>query len=360
MISVKGNHSRVFWILHAGGWSALMLFDAAVNHRHVEPPFLLFLFTAYVAGFVISTPLRYVYRSTIVRKPAVVVTTGVVLVASFVAANAWTFAVMALYDLFGMNRPGMVDGLQVFTRLDTYVSEIWDKIWPMFIWSMLYFAIRFSLESRRERTRAERADFQAQKAQLAMLHYQMKPHFLFNALNSIRAMINEDTDGARAMVSDLADFLRYSLLSDDHIEVPVHREIEAVRRYLAIEQRRFGDKLDVTIDVAAEAEDVLVPCLVVPTLIENAVKHGMRTSPMPLRIRVDCRCDDDTIRVSVSNTGRLDGDGSGEAIGTGTGLENVRRRLETLYENACRFSLRDDAGWVVAELVIHRAAKGAR
>ena len=361
MSSISWNRNLAFWALNAGGWSVLGLLDKLINFKHAGSLFDLFLLAAFAAGFLVCIPLRYVYRFAIPRLrrgPGIAL---LVLGLSFVAANVWSLAAQSLYELFGFDKPGAVDGLAQFTRFDTYVYEVmWNKMWPILVWSVLYLAITMWLESRMQKDRAERAETLAQKAQLEMLRYQMNPHFLFNSLNSIRAMINEDSNAARAMISDLADFLRYSLLSRDQPEVPLRKEVAAVERYLAIEKRRYEDRLEVVISVAPEAEEILVPCFVVHPLVENAVKHGMRTSTMPLRLRLNCEYSDNELRITVANTGSLDHERAGETKGTGTGLRNVTERLKTLYSDHHHFSLSEEAGWVVARITIRGLAKGAQ
>jgi two-component system, LytTR family, sensor kinase len=231
-------------------------------------------------------------------------------------------------------------------------------------WSASYFSIKAWQDAREERERALEATALAREAQLEMLRYQINPHFLFNALNSIRASIDEDRARARRMVTELSEFLRYSLLDATTSEVPLSEEIEAVRSYLAIERIRFEDKLDVEFDVDPAAESFLLPSFLVHPLVENAVKHGMRSGSMPLSIRLTARVDGDVLRIEVANTGRLaraeaaTGNGaiaaSGTTVGTGIGLENIRRRLEQMFHERGHFELSERDGWIRAVIEIQR------
>ena len=157
-------------------------------------------------------------------------------------------------------------------------------------WSALYLAFTYRARLDAETERALRADALASQARLEMLRYQVNPHFLFNALNSIRALIEEDRDKARLMVTELSEFFRYSLLHARSGEIPLEAELEAIRSYLAIQKIRFEERLEVTWEVSAGgAPPARLPGFLVHPLVENAVKHGMETSPMPLRIGIAAR-----------------------------------------------------------------------
>ncbi len=212
---------------------------------------------------------------------------------------------------------------------------------PLLGWSLLRLALQYNTALREQREQALRAEAAARDAQLRMLAYQLNPHFLFNTLNSIRALINEDRQRARHMVTALSGYLRYAL-----VERPLHvarleEEVASVRGYLAIEKVRFEERLDVRMDVEPAALRCEVPAFLLNPLVENAVKHGAAgTSGAPLALRVEARLlPPDRLRLVVENTGRLAGAGSAAAVTAGddaghpggVGLANVRARLEALH-----------------------------
>jgi hypothetical protein len=252
---------------------------------------------------------------------------------------------------------------------------------------LLYYAVDHWFQLAEEREQARQARALAQQAQLQMLRYQLNPHFLFNALNSLRAMIVEDRERARQMVTELASFLRYSLAGQER-ENTIGQELEAVESYLAIQRIRFEQQLCVDLRVDPAALGVAVPSFLIHPLVENAVKHGMRTSPLPLRVAIEVERSGAELRISVANTGRLGQpeDGSGGAAdhevdagavearkadrceweGTGTGLENIRRRLAIAFAERHAFRLFELDGWVRAEIrlalqpPVHAAATGSQ
>lgn len=217
----------------------------------------------------------------------------------------------------------------------------------LLLWSGLYLGIMHWREQRRHQERLLQADAEAQRARLRALRYQLNPHFFFNALNTIGALADEAPGRVKDAVRELSGFLRYTLLDDEALEAPLRDEVSAIEHYLAVEKIRFEEDLQVEIDVAPEAGRLTVPSFLVLPLVENAVKHGHHTSPMPLRVRVTGTVSDDALVVEVANTGHWREPRTGPE-GTDTGLDNVRARLESQYPDRHRFTITDDDEWVRA------------
>ncbi len=183
---------------------------------------------------------------------------------------------------------------------------------------------------------------QTAEAELAALRAQINPHFLFNALNTVAALIGERPEEAEATVEHLAGLFRDVLTASGQALVPLRDELRLVERYLNVEQARFGDALVVSIDVEPDTLDRPVPAFAVQTLVENAVKHGIERKRGGGRVDVTARLDGDTLRIRVADTGAGlapqvgplpggDGAATGETAFYGVGLSNVDRRLAQLY-----------------------------
>lgn len=214
-------------------------------------------------------------------------------------------------------------------------TEIPWSAWPaltlwwgtlVFGWQILYFGIHLVQE--RERAHAERWQLQAavKEAELKALKSQLDPHFMFNCLNSIRALILDDPQAAQGMVTRLAGLLRYSLRTQGST-VPLEEELATVRTYLDLESIRLEERLRYEIDVDDDVHDVPVPPMVVQTLVENAIRHGVATLPGGGMVRVRSFLDNGNLHVHVINDGRL---GSGTPS-TGVGLKNAMERIRLLY-----------------------------
>ena len=222
----------------------------------------------------------------------------------------------------------------------------------LFAWSLLYFGIKSRQKLQLETERALKAEALAHRARIDMLRYQLNPHFLFNALNSIRALVSENHEKARQMVSGLSNYLRFALLDGDE-EISIGEEVEVIRHYLAIEKIRFEDRLEVSYQIDPEAEPAQIPALLIHPLVENALKHGMRTGISPLHILLEVVVHDSVLVIRVINTGSLDRLSNRQENSAGIGLQNVRERLNQLYPNRHVFRLFQEAGNVVAEIALH-------
>lgn len=166
------------------------------------------------------------------------------------------------------------------------------------------------------------------EAELNMLRSQIRPHFLFNSLNSISSLTMTNPGQAQEMVIKLSEFMRYSLNFPDTMMSTLEKELHHVELYLDIEKVRFGDRLAFEKQIHAEALEWRLPVMILQPLIENAVKYGVYESSETTKIKIDVRMDDGVLEVTIGNT--YDPEGSVKK-GTGTGLKNIRARLLNLY-----------------------------
>jgi hypothetical protein len=199
----------------------------------------------------------------------------------------------------------------------------------------------------------------AQQAQLTALRYQLNPHFLFNSLNSISALIvtrrNED---AERMTAKLSSFLRNSLTADPARLVPLEEELSLIEEYLDIESVRFGDRLDVEIECDPEAGSALVPSFIVQPLVENAIKHGVAPSKDPVCIRIRAKIEDGALCIDVEN------DIAREVTmtrfgGTGTGLKNIERRLGAVYGARAKLTAEQQENAYTARICISQIQRAS-
>jgi LytS/YehU family sensor histidine kinase len=170
-----------------------------------------------------------------------------------------------------------------------------------------------------------------QKSELALLRSQMQPHFLFNALTAVMA-VSDDKEKVEELAQSLADYLRFSLSKSDDDASPLGDELEALENYLQVEKIRFAENLNYQIDADQEARAFSVPGQLVQPLLENAIKYGRQTSPMPLSILIEAQRSGDCLRLTVENTGSwVEHPASSGDLGIGIGVSNLRRRLQLLY-----------------------------
>ena len=209
----------------------------------------------------------------------------------------------------------------------------------------------FRKSQERER-RAIELEARLAQAKLQALRMQINPHFLFNTLNAISSLVHTNPRIADDMITDLSELFRVSLESSDNQEIPLSRELELLRCYLAIEQRRFGERLQIKQDADPKILDALVPTLILQPIVENAIRHGIEPQAAVGKIAVRVLRDDNKIIISVSDNGKKPVDFSlaeNKSGRRGVGLANTRARLQQLYGKKQSLSIRQSelGGWTV-------------
>ena len=213
------------------------------------------------------------------------------------------------------------------------------------VFAYMFENTRLQVREQAQARRAKELSLQASRSDLKALRAQINPHFLFNALNAIAGLIHKDPGRADRTVEQLAEVFRYTLRRSEREWAPLEDEIEFVRAYLDVEQARFGRRLEcrVTLDTAVTA--AAVPTMMVQTLVENAVKHGVAAVRGVGQVLVDAYPDDDGLRIRVADNGPGFGDRTPavDAGGSSYGLKNIRERLRGYYGDRAALTLeRDD------------------
>jgi sensor histidine kinase YesM len=201
-------------------------------------------------------------------------------------------------------------------------------------------ALGYYRRYRERELRASQLEARLAQAQLQVLKMQLHPHFLFNTLHAISALMHRDVDAADRMVARLSDLLRMTLAAAGVQQVPLRQELEFLEPYLEIEQTRFQDRLRIAMYVAPETLDALVPNLILQPIVENAIRHGIAGSPAAGRLEIHAARDGERLRIQV----RDDGPGLASEWKEGLGLANTRARLEQLYGSSQALEFTDAAG----------------
>jgi len=217
-------------------------------------------------------------------------------------------------------------------------------------WSAIYFGIEYWKQVQVEHQKVLQAKILAETAQLDMLRYQVNPHFLFNALNSIRASISTENQAPKQMITQLSEFLRHSLMSNDNNQNTLSEEFEAVENYLAIEKIRFEEALELELHLDEAAKKIMLPSFLLNPLVENAIKHGFQTSPGVLKVKVSAVLENELLVIEVKNSGKLNAKETD--VKEKIGLNNVQDRLKKQLPNKSSFELYAESGCVVARIEI--------
>jgi two-component sensor histidine kinase len=348
-----------FWRFQLAGWFAFTV-AMILSRVGVYPLGLMVLWKAGLAllGLLITVGLRVLFRGIASRGLELWKVVLACVAISYLAAIPWT----AAYNVYHV-----VVEAEYFARPPRWgipgslLSGTVYHAFALLAWSLLYFGVKYHDALQRERERSLRAEALAQQARLHALRYQLQPHFLFNTLNAISTLVVDGRQReASAMIARLSEFLRLTLDGSDTQEVPLAEEMEYVRRYLEIEQIRFGDRLAVRMDLRPDTLSIHVPAMVLQPIIENAIRHGVASRRDGGALHILSRIDAGALRIEVSN------DGSGLShVGLATpgiGITNTRQRLSQLYGGAAHLHVEatDDQRVQVTLTIPIGAAAGRR
>jgi len=333
------DKSKAFWRLQLIGWAGSAVLRAMTNIANGKPEQIALTMIATVTGFSISLILSVVYGKLINQRPLITwgVTGLTLIVAVLVSAmiSGWTLSL------------GQADT----NFAQTVVGVLYIDTTLLGAWSALYYAINYYLQVEEQADRLERLEAQATSAQLAMLRYQLNPHFLFNTLNSISTLVLlKHTEPANAMLTRLSGFLRHTLVTQPGGKVSVAQEVETLKLYLDIERMRFEERLRTVFKIEPAAAKGSIPSLLLQPLVENAIKYAVSPQEEGARISLTAQVIGSRLRVTVADTGpgwraqagnpRVSDSLSGtRAVSTGVGLANIRDRLAQAYGDDHRFEI---------------------
>jgi hypothetical protein len=228
---------------------------------------------------------------------------------------------------------------------------LWYAVFLM--WTLMYAVVLSRRRALRFELEKLELEVSVKDAELRALQAQVNPHFFFNSLNSIRALVYQDPDTAALAVGQLAGLMRHSLRAGQAPTVRLADEVAAVNAYLCIEQYRFDERLQARVEIDPGLDEVALPPMALQTLVENAVKHGVEQAVGPCRVNIRARCAGDEVVLTVANEGRLKQD----SVSTRLGLANTGKRLALLFGPGAGCSVREQEGWVVAEVVLPQAKR---
>ena len=327
-----------FWLFQFIGWSGLSLvsfFSLNLWYNQPEWSYVGHNIVQSFLGALAAWPLRLIFQR-IWNRPGI---ERVVQAISAILLFSLLWTVIRLVAFMGMTGER---GLW-----PDFGGWLFPSIFVFASWSALYHGIKYyrllqeehamllkaAAANEEEKLKRAQAESVAREAQLIMLRYQLNPHFLFNTLNAVSSLVEAGQPAvANRMIVRLSHFLRYSLYTDPSKMVSLDQEVEALELYLKIEQTRFGERLDIDIDVPKSVARSRIPSLLLQPLVENSIKYAVAPYEEGGRISICCEKQDECLVIVVSDTGPGVDWAQGEIpSGKGVGLSNTRDRLEALY-----------------------------
>jgi two-component system, LytTR family, sensor kinase len=328
------DKNRAFWVLQTAGWTGYFILRT-LNGFATGMGAIWIVHTALLTatGYSLTLLMASLYRRLIAMRPlfTLLLSLGVVMLASatFSIIETWSVATFLKPDL----RPVGA----------AYFGAILLNFALLAAWAALYYGINYFLLLETEIKQRERLENQASTAQLAMLRYQLNPHFLFNTLNSISTLVLlKQTERANAMLARLSSFLRYTLANEPTAKVTLAQEVETLKLYLEIEKMRFEDRLRPHFKLESETIGARLPSLLLQPLIENAIKYAVTPSENGADIWITAHREGQAVRIEVADNGTDEGSDLSASPSTGVGLANIRDRLTQAYGPAHGFTTKEN------------------
>jgi two-component system LytT family sensor kinase len=332
MQSVIGRISK-YWLFQMLGWGMFVGINIffAITYNLYDNLFITRLSLYLVVGLLMSHLMRKaIHRLYLMQRAVNLQLIGFILV-SVIFATIVGLMETYLSSFFSLEYKEEV----IMPMRQKISTNIFTSFIYIFIWNCIYFIYHYVEQSRKNQLDNLKLEAMVKSLELKTIKANINPHFIFNALNSIRALIDEDPSRARVSVTSLGNILRSSMLSDQLETITLEKELDIVADYLALELIRFEDRLKVVYEIEEDALDNPVPPMMLQTLVENAIKHGIGKSVNPGTIKIIAKEMDNMFYLQVFNTGKLDMTKGHE----GFGLQSTSTRLDLIFAGKGSFSL---------------------
>ena len=323
------DKNRAFWFLQGLGWAGYFMLRSLSGFAN-SMGWMWLVHTALLTatGYSLTLLMGALFRRLIKMRViwTAVLSLAAVIVASmaFSIIETWSYATFLKPD----SRPVGFE----------YLGAILLNFALLAAWTALYYGINYYILLEEQLDQREKLESQASSAQLAMLRYQLNPHFLFNTLNSISTLVLlKQTERANAMLARLSSFLRYTLANESTAKVTLAQEVETLKLYLEIEKMRFEDRMRPHFRIDPETIGAKLPSLLLQPLIENAIKYAVTPSEDGADIWLTATRQGEAVRIEVADNGNASADLSASPS-TGVGLANIRERLAQAYGNSHAFT----------------------
>ncbi len=323
----KMNRQNTYWVVQITGWVVYLLVAASIDKNNVSSTAkeLILLSTYCVGGFLLSHLLRKLYNAKDFKNQSIeylIVKSGIAIIV----------ASLALVSMYMLASKILDPSLYSFGK-DNLVSYTVSTIIIFILWSALYFIAKFVLNNRRMVIENLQMESNVKSLEIKTIKNHLQPHFIFNALNSIRALVDENPKRAREAITQLSNILRSSIQVDKIETLPLKKELEIVKDYLSLERIRYEERLQVSYNIQDNTLELPIPPLLLQTLVENAIKHGIAAYVAGGIIEVNSFMASSFHIITIRNTGHfeLTNKAPNVADGEGFGLDSSKERLQYIF-----------------------------
>jgi two-component system, LytTR family, sensor kinase len=340
------KRKNLYWVSQASGWSLFVIINLLIISSFETIP-LNRIFLWILLGFY-GLIFSHLYRLYIKKNNWTSLTLKKIipriLTASFAGGLIIYIPVYISGHLLGVER----DAQHMTAAI---ISSILNITSVIIVWSLIYFAVHYFENSKKAEIETLIFEAAVKDFELKTLKAQLNPHFMFNAMNSIRALIEEDPQNAKAAITKLSNLMRYTLKIERTETVSLAEELRTIQDYLDLEKIRFEERLNYKINSTPDADRVEIPPMMVQTLVENGIKHGISKITSGGQVDIDAKVINPNLIIEIRNTGRFDEEALKNS--RGFGVSNTKHRLSLLYgENASLNLTNENKNTVLTKLKI--------
>lgn len=345
------KREAIYWSAQILGWGTYVFLSAIRGYvlDSLSPDLVKLLITTFFLGIFLSQAYRlYIIKNKWAFLPLPKLISKV-LIATIILGFVFALLLAGISDIFFTGFKKLI--VPPFEDL-FFLTMNWTVIF--ILWSALYFAVKFLSNYRTEEIKNLQYKALNNEVELNNLKSQLNPHFMFNSMNSIRALIDEEPNSAKDAVTRLSNLLRSSLLTSKKKYIPLAEELKLVKDYLALEKIRYEERLCTKIDLNPNLLFCMIPPLMLQTLVENSIKHGVSTLPEGGDLIIEGKKKNHFYELSIINSGVYNPESS--KTSTHVGLQNTKKRLQLLYGNRSKFSIEniqiDNKPFVLTKLIL--------
>ncbi|MDR9398104.1 histidine kinase [Salibacter sp.] len=332
---------KTYIALQLGGWLLYIILAIVTNMLQGQLVTIAMLFQ-YLIAYLVGVLSSHLYRNLIIKLRWTELRLLSLIPRVLVGSVSFAF----LFQLLYVTADWLFFGSESYNFVEIAIQILnWTVLFVL--WSVIYFAFHFFQRYKSEEIKNLTWEAHKNEVELNKLKSQLNPHFIFNSMNTIRALIDEDPVKAKKSVTQLSNLLRNTLLMGRKKTVPFSEEWQLVQDYVDLEKKRYEERLQFEADIDQRAMKFEVPGMIVQTMVENSIKHGIAHLPEGGEIRLKVDVKDDELHVCIVNPGKLGSDQKYIDKKTGFGVINTRQRLDLLYGEDADFQLRNGEGETV-------------
>jgi len=339
------NRNKIYWICQVSGWGGFFIFNFLIYisfdgfHWKRAITFPYFALVGITATHILRAIIKK--RKWIEKSPKELLSR--VLLSTFLVSFIMVLVVMGVNYGAGLMHRGEF-------KIGGFLAILFNTGILIFLWSIIYFLVHYFENYKKSEIERWVWEAAVKDFELKTLKSQLNPHFMFNALNSIRALIEENPSRAKQAINQLSNIFRYSLKIERTETVPFEEEIKTVEDYLGLEQVRFEERLKYKIEYLPEVRNIEIPPMMIQTLVENGIKHGLSKLPEGGFVNVTAEKARNFLIIEIENSGSVSEDAM--TLSKGYGISNTKQRLHLLYGDQATFSISNFNSHVKVKIIL--------